>query len=206
MKYRFALAGLVASLSLATSADATVFIVDALAHSSNDGAGVGLSTIALTAGDTLNVTAALDDLWSAGALPRWSNADGLTFDRFATGTDESGQSAGTLIGANFGSLNSAGFSAPFGSLVGQIGVGPGSYRLLGTSFSGPAWATGTLTLLYWDTFTADNTGSVAVNVTTLTPGPTVGLIPEPAAWPLMIAGFGLTGAILRRRRGRPAFA
>jgi hypothetical protein len=31
-------------------------------------------------------------------------------------------------------------------------------------------------------------------------------VPEPAAWALMIAGFGLTGAALRRRRQTPAFA
>ena len=33
---------------------------------------------------------------------------------------------------------------------------------------------------------------------------TVGLIPEPNAWALLIAGFGLTGAALRRRRTIPA--
>ena len=29
-------------------------------------------------------------------------------------------------------------------------------------------------------------------------------VPEPASWALMIAGFGLTGAALRRRRYRTA--
>jgi hypothetical protein len=75
--------------------------------------------------------------------------------------------------------------------VGQIGAGPGSYRLLGTSFSGPAWATGTLVLYYWDTFTPDNANSIDVTVTQ---------VPEPATWALMIAGFSLAGAALRRRR------
>ena len=32
------------------------------------------------------------------------------------------------------------------------------------------------------------------------PPPTVGGVPEPATWSLMIAGFGLSGAALRRRR------
>ena len=195
MKFVLAFTGMAAGLSLAAAAHATVFVVDALAHSSNDGAGVGLPTIALDLGDVFSVTVGADDLWSAGALPRWSNADGLTHDLFATGSDESGEPAGTLIGMNFGILNSAGFSAPYGSLVGQIGVGPGSYRLLGTSFTGAAWATGTLRLYYWDTFTADNTGSVAADIS---------LVPEPAAWAVMIAGFGLAGAALRRRRTVPA--
>lgn len=35
---------------------------------------------------------------------------------------------------------------------------------------------------------------------------TVSSVPEPAAWGLMIVGFGLTGATLRRRQGRMAIA
>lgn len=187
------IASLVAGLCLAGSANAATFVVDSLTHSSNNGAGTGLSTLVFNAGDAFTVTSDLDDLWSAGALPRWSNADGLVGDRFATGTDESGEPAGTLIGINFGLLNIGGFSAPYGSLVGQIGAGPGSYRLLGTSFNGTAWASGTLVLYYWDTFTSDNSGRVTVEIASAA-------IPEPATWGLMIAGFGLAGAMLRRRR------
>ncbi|THD64539.1 MAG: PEP-CTERM sorting domain-containing protein [Phenylobacterium sp.] len=33
-----------------------------------------------------------------------------------------------------------------------------------------------------------------------------GGVPEPSAWALMIAGFGLTGAALRRRRAAVALA
>jgi hypothetical protein len=193
MKYRLALAAAAAGLSLASSAGATVFIVDALGNSADSGAGTGLSTIDLNLGDAFSVTVGLDDLWNAGALPRWSNADGLTGDRFATGTDESGEAAGTLIGMDFGLLNIGGFSAPYGALVGQIGTGPGSYRLIGTNFSGNAWATGTLKLFYWDTFTPDNSGSVAADVL-------AALVPEPATWAMMILGFGTAGALLRRRR------
>ncbi len=192
MKFAY-VAGLVASLSLAGSANAATFVVDALLHSSDSGAGTGLSTLAFTAGDTLNVSVDLDDLWSAGELPRWSNADGLVADRFATGSDESGQPAATLIGQNFGLLNIGGFSAPYGALIGQIGAGPSSYRLLGTSFSGTAWASGNLVLYYWDTFTPDNRGQVTVNINSA-------VVPEPASWALMIGGFGLAGAMLRRRR------
>jgi hypothetical protein len=193
MKIVNAAAVVVAALSVASAAHATIYVVDALANSSDSGAGVGLPTIALATGDLFTVTADPDDLWSAGALPRWSNADGLVADRFATGTDESGQPAGTLIGTNFGLLSIGGLAAPYGSLVGQIGTGAGSYRLLGTSFSGAAWGTGTLKLYYWDTFTPDNTGSVAADVE-------LASVPEPAGWAVMIAGFGLAGASLRRRR------
>jgi len=196
MKFLAVLAGLSASLTLSASAHAADFIVDALANSANSGTGTGLATISLTSGQAFTTSAALDDLWSAGALPRWSNANGLTGDTFATGSDESGEPIGTLIGADFGSLTIDGFTAPFGSLVGQIGTGPGSYRLLGTGFSGTAWDTGTLTLFYWDTFTADNTGAVSVSV--LTDGS--GAVPEPASWAMMITGFGAAGTLLRRRR------
>lgn len=189
--------GCVVGLSLAGSANAATFVVDALAHSSNSGAGVGLSTLALTAGDIFSVSAELDDLWSAGALPRWSNADGLVGDTFATGTDESGEAAGTQIGINFGLLTIGGFSAPYGSLVGQIGAGPSSYRLLGTSFNGAAWASGALVVYYWDTTTTDNTGRVEVAITSA-------IVPEPAQWSLMITGFGIAGAMLRRRKVAPA--
>jgi hypothetical protein len=31
-------------------------------------------------------------------------------------------------------------------------------------------------------------------------------VPEPASWALMIGGFGMAGAMLRRRRAQPALA
>nr|WP_310522893.1 PEPxxWA-CTERM sorting domain-containing protein [Polymorphobacter sp.] len=38
------------------------------------------------------------------------------------------------------------------------------------------------------------------NVTFGASGPSVGGVPEPASWAMLIAGFGLTGAAMRRRR------
>ncbi len=86
--------------------------------------GYGLNTVALVSGYRFNVSVGLEDLWSAGPLPRWSNADGLTGpNRFATGSDESGQAEGTLIGRDFGARQQGNLIAPYGSLVGQIGNG-----------------------------------------------------------------------------------
>ena len=133
--------------SLAISpAFAIPIVVDAAANSSSGG--VGASTgLVLAAGETFSVSVDPTDIWSAGPLPRWSNADGLIADLFATGSDESGQAAGTLIGTSFSNHSQSGLSAPFGALVGSIA---GNYFLIGTSFSGPALAAGELLLHYWD--------------------------------------------------------
>jgi PEP-CTERM motif len=87
-----------------------------------------------------------------------------------------------------------GLTAPFGALVGEIN---GVYEELGTSFSGPAWATGTLYLFYWDFNAYDNSGSVNVNIS---PGCAV---PEPATWTMMLLGMGTIGFLARGRRVRP---
>lgn len=175
---------------VAGAADAATFVVSAMGNSST--AGVGLATLALTSGESFQVSVDPNDLWSAGALPRWSNADGLTGDRLATGTDESGEAAGTLIGQDFGTWTQNGLTAPFGTLVGEIN---GVFKVLGTSFAGTAWDTGTLNLYYWDSNNFDNTGSVSADVAAAT-----GVVPEPGTWAMMILGFGMAGAMFRRRR------
>jgi hypothetical protein len=183
----------IVSLSLALAggaAGAANFVVDALLNSSAGGAGA--NTVNLTAGDSFSVLVSPTDLWSAGALPRWSNADGLTGPLLATGSDESGMSAGAQIGADFGILTLGNLSAPFGTLVGQIGSG--DYFAIGTAFNGIASATGTLKLFYWDSNSFDNTDFIVADVT-------VGAIPEPETYALMLAGLGLVGWMARRRRG-----
>jgi hypothetical protein len=174
-----------AALMFAGAAGAATVVVDAKADSWNSGAGAGLDTgISLGAGEAFAISVAADDLWSAGALPRWSNADGLVAPLLATGSDESGAAAGTLIGQAYGLLD--GFA--YGELVGQ--VGDGAAFAVGTHFDGVADAAGVLRLFYWDTFTADNSGSVAASIS---------VVPEPASIALMLAGLVTLGGLARQR-------
>lgn len=175
-----------AALIAGGAAHADPFVV--MVNENSTGGGTGVATIGLLAGQGFSVDVDAGDLWSAGALPRFSNADGLTGPLFATGSDESGQAAGTLIGQNFGLLSQSGLSAAFGTLVGRIGGG--DYFAIGTSYTGVAATAGTLSLSYWDSNRADNFGSVTANVTA---------VPEPETYALMLAGLGALGFIARRR-------
>lgn len=177
------------SLLLATAgiAHAAPYLVDAKVNSSSGGA--GLSTISLTAGQSFTVQVNANDLWSAGATPRWSDANGLDGDLFATGSDESGAFANTKIGQNFGLYSSGGFSAHYGSLVGKIDNG--KFFKIGTSFSGQAANAGTLKLFYWDSNAGDNFGAITAQVSA---------VPEPSALALLAAGLAAVGLTTRRRK------
>jgi hypothetical protein len=184
----------------ATPASAIQFSVDALANSSTGG--VGMNTVSITAGQSFSVTVDPNDLWSAGALPRWSNAGGLTVDLFAQAGDDSGQPAGTKIGMDWGLWTEANLTAPFGTLVGRIGGG--DFFKIGTSFTQTATASGVLELFYWDSNFGDNSGSVLADVIV---GEPVGTpAPLPGALPLFVSGMGALGLLTLRRKRNAASA
>lgn len=190
MKYNSLSLILAASAILSSAASAVTFDVFAQGNSSSGGS--PLSTIALSAGQPFSVSASPTDLWAAGGGPRWSDADGLNSERFATGTDESGETAGTHIGTAFPSWTQNGFTAPYGALVGRIGT---DYLLLGTSYSGLAPAAGNLELFYWDENNGDNAGKITVSVNAQN-------VPETGGYTvLFIAAAGL--AVMKRFSIRP---
>jgi hypothetical protein len=170
----------------ANSANAAVIDVFAQANSSSNGTGASTG-IFFSAGDYFTATAGVEDLWNAGTLPRWSNADGLVGNLFATGSDDSGQALGTLIGKNFGTWTQHGLTAAYGSLVGSIN---GNYFLMGTNYAGNAVDTGELLLSYWDSNNGDNTEQIAVTITTA--------VAEPSS--IALLGLGLAALGFSRRK------
>jgi uncharacterized protein (TIGR03382 family) len=172
------------SFASVSVAPANAALIDVFAQANSSSGGVGASSgLTLSLGQSFSVVVSPTDLWSAGALPRWSNANGLIGPLLSTGSDESGTAAGTAIGANFGTHTQSGLSAPFGALVGEIS---GTFFLLGTSFSGPAPAAGLLNFYYWDSNSGDNSDKVSVNVqATGVPAPGTLMLFAAAALPLL---------------------
>ncbi|MDQ3185405.1 MAG: pyruvate-binding protein, partial [Pseudomonadota bacterium] len=83
------LVGLVAifALSMPLQSMATAITVDAKLHSTTGGTG---ASVAVVSGQPFSALVNVNDLWSAGALPRWSNATGIDGpDLLATGLADS---------------------------------------------------------------------------------------------------------------------
>jgi len=131
--------------------------------------------LVVSPGSRLTLSADPADLWRAGdsdtPARREGNADGLT---------------------GYGLHSYGGASFLYGTLVGQIE--DGAYFKVGTSFDQVVGQGGSLRLLYWDTYTGDNSGCVKATVR-ITPAHA----PVPGA--LLLAGLGtaLVGWMGRQR-------
>ena len=174
--FKVILTASVLGLGLMGAASASTVTVEVDAVTNSSGGGVGYDTgIVLTLGETYTVTADVLDTWSLGAndpgCTRESNADGLT--------------------ACFGPYSQGNLSAPYGTLVGQIGTG--DFFVIGSDFSGFASASGTLSLYLFDSNQGDNSGSIFATVTAPAP------VPLPAAGLLLLGGLAGLGALRRRK-------
>ena len=106
------------------------------------------TAIKVAPGDLLVITASPDDTWSAGVEDRTSNANGL---------------GNYLGGKQYGLYASGLYSFLYGSLVGTFDDGK-TYFGVGTYLAMTILTEGVLKLVYWDGFSADNTGSVRATV------------------------------------------
>jgi hypothetical protein len=156
-----------ASVSLVAS---TEFEVKAKENSVSGGVPFNTGII-VSKGDILKVSVALDQKWANGPGSPPSNADGV----LANGQRNALYSRNRI-------------SLPVGSLVGSLDGGK-TFFLLGSNFEGPVgW--GPLSLLYWDSDSANNSGSIKVNVT-LNPvavAPKVVIVPS-NSYPAVPAGL-----------------
>jgi len=176
-------------MSISIDAMANTYTVKAFDNSTSGGVGVN---VAVVAGEAFTINVSPLDLWNAGALPRWSNANGLVGNLFATGVaDANGDvpsiSAGTQIGKNFGLYSQNGLTAAYGSLVGQFGSG--NFFKIGTNYTDIALSN-SLKLFYFDSNNFDNSGSIFVNVVA---------VPEPETYAMIVAGLGVMGFVARRK-------
>ena len=176
-----------AGLMAAAPAAAAPVIVFAQANSTTGGVAV-VTPFSVVAGGVYRVTQGINDLWSAGSLPRYSDGNGIV-PRTAVVGDDSGQAPGTQIGAAFGLYTQGGLTARYGSLVNRLSGG--TYQLIGANTTFTATESGPLRLGYFDENSDDNSGFITFDISA---------VPEPATWGLMILGFGAIGAMGRRRR------
>jgi hypothetical protein len=112
-------------------------------------------------------------LWSAGSndpFSRESTANGIPAN------------------AGYGQWSEFGYTFNYGALVGE---NDGAFFLIGTGPTTISGLSGAVYAGFWDSYYPDNSGSQTLQIA---------LVPEPAAWALLLAGVSALGMALRARR------
>lgn len=157
----------------ATAAGLNVFDIDTFLLSDTN-----TITINLGVGSTLLVNVSGTNVQLDGGMSiNGGNASQVLFNL---------HDATSFKNGNFGMLGSV--LAPTADVVG--GGGQLNGQLIVQSFTGDSW------YQFAQGNTQINNVKFAGDLLTISPPP----VPEPATWALMIAGFGMAGAMLRRRR------
>lgn len=136
------------------------------------------------------------------------NFDGFSTDVFTDATDNDG--AGSIFSTpNNGFLADGTPSGPtttFDRAAGGVGTVRANFGVNGLfdSENSTTYILRTNATNYALTGFATVNNSTSFNVMSYMP--TVAAVPEPASWAMMIVGFGLAGAALRRRKTTVAFA
>ncbi|WP_235902871.1 PEPxxWA-CTERM sorting domain-containing protein [Sandarakinorhabdus oryzae] len=193
MKLKFAL--LAAAIAMASAANAAIFTVTwSGAQFGNTASAVGVFDIDTSLFPNLG-----------GAQP--TNPVGTGFSIISFNVSGSAGGNGSFTQADFGSFYFAAFSPLNYSqqLIGQTMGNGFNFGSFGAGYGGPSGDFNLFSVnpgaptgsFYFQLTTA---GGDNIGVTSFAPG----TVPEPASWAMLIAGFGLTGAALRRRRGTVA--
>lgn len=162
----------------------------------------------VVAGNSFNGSAGVQgngSAWGFVAAPDGTQTAFLQSFGSSTGTislDISGLTAGATYSVSFHLADRPGYGDnPVALFHGNLLIG--SFAAPSTAWtqftSGPFTASGNSGML---TFAAGpNTGyDAGVGLDAVTVTQLSGVVPEPGSWALLITGFGLTGAALRRRR------
>lgn len=122
-------------------------------------------------------------------------------DGFRTAFHFSGMVSGRFgsKSTTFGLQDYGAFSNPAGVRVDIYNIPP-AFAMTDFTFFFDAYSAGNVTFSFQD-FGNDNVGVVIDNLSL-----DISAVPEVGTWAMMIAGFGLTGAAMRRRRPVTAFA
>lgn len=138
-----------------------------------------------------------------------SGGTGFSYQEMSTGLDPwnaAGTPIGTVQSYAAGAITNWFFGSPGRSTPGPFGIGTEQFGIFLPAGQG-SYSSNVLYLGFDDEPGSDddNHDDMIIRVTAEDFGGQ-GTVPEPASWAMLIAGFGLVGAVSRRRRGAASTA